>query len=150
MITPVNNLINISIDLQSSSPFIPVAVQSDPNSCTSKINEKCCKKDTFLFFPAFREVLMILFRKHCYTATGFIKTREFKRYLKIIRDIFRSSCRSSPVAVRSSWVAIDTGKNGTATGFNSLLSIGYRKVAVVAVEKITPYKSQFLPLLRAF
>jgi hypothetical protein len=75
-----------------------------------------------------------------------MKTREFKRYLKIIDNISGSSSRSSSVAVRSSRVAIDTRQNGTATGFNCLLSIGYRKVAVVAVKKITPYKSQFLPL----
>lgn len=136
--------------MSGSSPLLHVAVQSDPDSYTSKINEKCCKKDTFLFFPAFRGILMILFRNHCYTATGFIIIREFKRYLKIIEDILRSSSRSSPVAVRSSRVAIDTGQKGTATVFNLLLSIGYGKVAVVAVEKITSYKSQFLPLLRAF
>jgi hypothetical protein len=131
-----------------SSPLLPVAVPSYPNSHTSKTSEKCCKKDTFLFFPAFRGILMILFRNHCYTATAFIKTREFKRYLKIIDNISGSSSRSSPVAPRSSRVAIDTGQSRTATGFNSLLSIGYKKVAVVAVKKITTYKSWFLLLSR--
>lgn len=79
-----------------------------------------------------------------------MKIIENKRYSKITEDILRSSCRSSPVAVRSSPVAIGVGQNGTATDFFYLKSTRYVFSSRVALVFIQAHKTRFLPLFASF
>ncbi len=129
--------------IQRSSWPASVAVESGAGLFGLSDSKMCCKNNTFLFFPTFSQVLLISFRNYCYTATAHEKMRDFKRKVKIIEDICRSSCRSSPVAVRSSRVAVETGQNWTATGNYYLKSIGCEFSSRVAVIFIRAYKSRF-------
>jgi hypothetical protein len=136
--------------MKSNSRSIQVAVGEGSITYSPEITQKCYKKNTFLFFPAFSQVLLISFQNYCPTATTLKKIEDFKRYLKIIKDISSSSSGSSSVAVGSSLVAIGIGQKWTATGNYNLKSISYKKVAVVAVGFIQGQKIQFLPLFCNF
>lgn len=104
----------------------------------------------FYFFPAFSPMFWTFFKNTATTATTLKKIIDIKRYLKII-EVFRgSSCGSSLVAVGSSCGSSRRGIFWTATKFNYLKSISYRKVAVVAVFFIRAYKSQLLTHLKVF
>lgn len=124
-------------------------------SCSSKkpyhslkVLQFCYIFTRFYFFPAFSPMFWTFFKNTATTATTLKKIIDIKRYLKIIEVFKGSSCGSSLVAVGSSCGSSRRGVFWTATNFNYLKSISYRKVAVVAVFFIRAYKSQFLPLLR--